>query len=169
MRQFIKSVDITASDSAGQLYFSLDVDFNFLRTKFVNEMLRKYFTMVSTNICFDIYLQSHFQQVGLLGITSNHMPPLAIESLGFPTTLDIATLQKLPTIYKKMGSNWMVSIEIPWTSPEKFMSIYEKDNYYFTRLLVYSITPFRTLGNPLATMRVYAYLKGLEYSGWHPR
>lgn len=169
MRSYLDSIELTSTEQAGKVYWSFDVDSNFIRRQFSDELLKQYFHMFSTNVCFDIYLQSHFQQVGLLGISSFHMPKTTAEVLGIEPVPSIATSQKLPCLYKKLGSNWMVSIEVPWTNPERFIETRGSINYLLTTLRIIGITPFRTVGNPKATIRIYAYLKGLEYSGWQPR
>jgi len=172
MKKLLMTIDVTTDYLPGQAFVDINVDNAFIK-KYFTEFLATKFGLMSCDICFEVYIQSHYQQVGsIILATTNARPEVLQLFSGNIGSFSPGTLAKLPSVTKKLGHSWTENIKIPWQNFQKFTgtgySAYDDENFFHSRLLVALLTPFRTEGLPKFTVRVYTYLQNLQYSSWQP-
>lgn len=172
MRKLIITTTVETNALPGYPILNITIDDSFIKQYFT-DFLKSKFGLMSADICFEIYIQSHYQQVGsVIFATTNarkEVIGLLYDSYG---TFTPATLSKLPSVVRKLGHSWTEEIKVPWQNFQKFMGTgyNEADdvNFFHSRLIMSPLTPFRTEGLPTYTVRVYTYLNNLQYSAWQP-
>lgn len=173
MKKLLMTTEVTTDALPGQPFVDIVIDNVFIK-KYFTEFLSKKFGLMSCDMCFEIYIQSHYQQVGavILATTNARSEVLQLFSGNTGSYLTPATLSKLPSVTRKLGHSWTENIKIPWQNFQKFTgtgyTTDDDENFFHSRLLIALLTPFRTEGLPKFTVRVYTYLQNLQYSAWQP-
>nr|UNZ11813.1 capsid protein [Ora Rivulet insect-associated polycipivirus] len=173
MKKLIYSFDVEVNQRIGLPFLSITIDNFFLRNHFT-DFLKTKFGLMSADICFEIYIQSHWQQVGSVIFSTTNATPnvLAVISSGKHGLWVPSAHSKLPSIVKKLGHSWTEHIKIPWHSNKKFTGTgynkSEAEDFHHATLMASLLTAFRTEGLPKFTVRVFTYLQNLQYSSWQP-